>query len=309
MFQIADCLAEAGHPVVIKHSNLRLPQHRYFSTENVNDYHPTDNLNPRMFEEVRDDVYYWTIFKLMTEGDIDVAFFGRERWAYLANHVKKPVFLYSHWPERPIPPKATILCNSGFTKREINRRWGVNAIVLNPPVYLDRYDPERDFDERDIDVISVGQFYHYKGFEILDELEGFNVHLVGTKVPDSKVPNRATIHEGVKFSELSELLSRAKVFVHPTWHEHFGIVVVEAMASGCPVVVHKSGGPWFNVVRGRYGLGFEGAKELRKKVSSLMDKKRWTRYKILSLERSMNYGKGRFKEKLGEVLNGVRTNH
>jgi Glycosyltransferase len=44
-------------------------------------------------------------------------------------------------------------------------------------------------------------------------------------------------------SEINSFMDRAKVFLHATINEHWGIAVAEAMARGLPIVVHKSAGP------------------------------------------------------------------
>jgi len=61
---------------------------------------------------------------------------------------------------------------------------------------------------------------------------------------------------------INEAMDRARVFLHATINEHWGIAVAEAMARGLPVVVHKSGGAWTDLAEeGRYGLGYETAEE------------------------------------------------
>lgn len=46
----------------------------------------------------------------------------------------------------------------------------------------------------------------------------------------------------VSRKKLIEIASHSKILVHATHGEHFGISVVEGMALGLPVIVHKSGG-------------------------------------------------------------------
>jgi glycosyltransferase involved in cell wall biosynthesis len=58
------------------------------------------------------------------------------------------------------------------------------------------------------------------------------------------------------------VLGRSTAFIHVRPHEPFGIVVAEAMAAGAIPIVHKSGGPWIDIVKmGRYGLGFSNEEE------------------------------------------------
>jgi glycosyltransferase involved in cell wall biosynthesis len=45
-----------------------------------------------------------------------------------------------------------------------------------------------------------------------------------------------------------EVLSSSMIFINSSRHEHFGINVVEAMASGTPVIVHRSGGSYCDII-------------------------------------------------------------
>ena len=52
----------------------------------------------------------------------------------------------------------------------------------------------------------------------------------------------------VSFDKLKSLLARATIGLHTMWNEHFGIGVVECMASGSIVLAHDSGGPKMDIV-------------------------------------------------------------
>ena len=62
---------------------------------------------------------------------------------------------------------------------------------------------------------------------------------------------------GVSDDQLSELYAGAKALLYPVEDEDFGIVPIEAMAYGTPVIAHNSGGPKETVVTGRNGLFFD----------------------------------------------------
>jgi len=57
--------------------------------------------------------------------------------------------------------------------------------------------------------------------------------------------------------ELGELYAGAKALLYPVEDEDFGMVPVEAMAHGIPVIAHKSGGPLETVIPGKTGILFE----------------------------------------------------
>lgn len=54
--------------------------------------------------------------------------------------------------------------------------------------------------------------------------------------------------------QLSHYFSRAKMTVVPSYYESFGMVAVEAMACGCPVIASNTGGLRHNVLHGKTGL-------------------------------------------------------
>ncbi|PIR59931.1 MAG: glycosyl transferase [Candidatus Pacebacteria bacterium CG10_big_fil_rev_8_21_14_0_10_44_54] len=61
--------------------------------------------------------------------------------------------------------------------------------------------------------------------------------------------------------QLSKLYGGAKALLYPVEDEDFGIVPVEAMAHGVPVIAHNSGGPCETVVSGKTGILFENLTE------------------------------------------------
>lgn len=58
------------------------------------------------------------------------------------------------------------------------------------------------------------------------------------------------------FTTLQEYFQRSSIGLHTMWNEHFGISVVEMMASGLIVVAHKSGGPALDIVTDETGKLF-----------------------------------------------------
>jgi glycosyltransferase involved in cell wall biosynthesis len=63
----------------------------------------------------------------------------------------------------------------------------------------------------------------------------------GERPPTTLPPHRVTFKGHVPFQELIELYRHASLFVFPSLYEGFGLPPLEAMASGCPVVVSRAG--------------------------------------------------------------------
>jgi glycosyltransferase involved in cell wall biosynthesis len=108
-------------------------------------------------------------------------------------------------------------------------------------------------------VVTVARFGQGKGVELVPEiasltdnnirfliiglLHDLNVfQAVKRRISELKLEGRVTLITDASCEKIKESLSKAKVYLHTTKMEHFGISIVEAMSMGCLPVVHNSGG-------------------------------------------------------------------
>ena len=125
------------------------------------------------------------------------------------------------------------------------------------------------------------------------------------------VEDRVELLTNVPFAEFARVLSEAKVYLHVMPHDHFGISVVEAMASGCVPVVHRSGGPWLDILdgqQGKYGFSYTSAKEAAESIDALVTDED-LRSKIISkaLIRAKEFDQAVFKRKIVEVVEKIAS--
>ncbi|KWX71277.1 glycosyltransferase family 4 protein [Paenibacillus jilunlii] len=131
----------------------------------------------------------------------------------------------------------------------LRERYGISVpLVL---LYVGRIAPEKD----------IATLLH--ALQLLPESVAAGVHLLvvgdGPLLPElrAQAPRNVTF-TGVKHGEeLAELYASADLFVFPSSTETFGNVVLEAMASGLPVVAAGAGGSKELVMPGRTGALFQ----------------------------------------------------
>lgn len=163
-----------------------------------------------------------------------------------------------------------VVVNSKFTKKFIDKEFGVDSFVLYPPVAVEKFKPKK----KENLILNVARFSNlmqskrqdvlietFKNFsksnskfklilaggaevgsddfvkQLEQEIKGFQIEVI--KSPDFKI--------------LKDLYGKAKIFVsaagykvdeekEPQKVEHFGIAVVESMAAGCVPIIYNAGG-------------------------------------------------------------------
>jgi len=172
-----------------------------------------------------------------------------------------------------------IFTNSHNIRSQVNRFYGLDAEVLYPPIDFDEYyySDDKDF------WLSVNRlvpkkrvFEQIQAFEQLDEqlliVGGIDdkFQQYGEKVVEtaSEMDN-VEIKGFVPDDALKELYSRCEGVIYLPYFEDFGIVPVEALASGKPVIAAAEGGPIETVVDGETGWLINPVpKQIRKAIKS-----------------------------------------
>lgn len=128
--------------------------------------------------------------------------------------------------------------------------------VINNGVDLDVFKPtESDFREKHSlkdKYIVLGVAINWemrKGLNTFIELskelpEGYQIVLVGTnnEIDKSLPSNIISIHKTESIKELKEIYTASDVLLNPTLEEAFGMVNIESLACGTPVITYNSGG-------------------------------------------------------------------
>ena len=316
---VADCLSKAGYQVDVfwkdKSIKRRIKERLNIKVERI-------NFTPRTFNSSGYDLIFFlsdgSIPFLSSKQNIlhfQVPFHG-VGGKKLLNRVK--LRRISH-----------IVCNSNFTKRFIDKEYGVNSLILYPPVAVDSFKP---LTKENI-ILSVGRFtdlLHNKRQDVLIEafkkmkIKGWKLMIVGgdeegkryvanLKKKSQRFP--IEIITNPRFDDLKRFYGQSKIFwtaagfgfdeeKEPEKAEHFGITTVEAMAAGCVPIVIKKGGQPEIVSEGRNGLLWTSEEELREKTLRMVNNQsEWLKLSMAAQKRAKDFSQERFCEEIQKLLN------
>lgn len=162
------------------------------------------------------------------------------------------------------------VCNSRNTQNRVKKYYGENAEIINPPTYTSLYkcNPSKNY------WLSVNRLINHKRIDL--QIKAFSLLpsekliIVGSyekganqfelykKYIESIKPANVEIINWVNDKDLKELYSSCKGFITTAQDEDFGMTVVEAMASGKPVIAPNEGGYKETVINEVTGLLLDG---------------------------------------------------
>jgi len=224
--------------------------------------------------------------------------------------------------EDPFESADYVLANSEYTAEAVHAIYGKMPEVLYPPAETEIFKKfSLPYEERQNAVVMIGRITREKRHGIvIDAISKTRskpkLKIVGGLSPADE-PYKSEIerfakeksvevefHINVPREEVAREAGSSKVFVHAIAGEHFGIAVVEGMASGTPVIVHRSGGAYYSIVnKNKFGKSFETVDELASEIDMLMENENeWKRYSELSSKRAEDFNEQKFYEKVYKLF-------
>lgn len=156
------------------------------------------------------------------------------------------------------------IANSNESKKRIKKYYGRSSTVLHPPVDTARFTPQRQRGEH---YVTTGRQLPYKRHDLAvraatklnKKLIVFGngpMHDKLVAIGGPTVEFRTDRYGNASDAELEKTFSTAKGFIFPA-EEDFGIVSIEALASGTPVIGYAKGGTTDIVTSDDLGVLFQ----------------------------------------------------
>jgi len=214
---------------------------------------------------------------------------------------------------RLLQKATTVVAQSKNTVQNVHRYYIEDLPVELIPLGINRPRITRgdrqkyNIEEDEIVLITVGRLIARKGLqqliEIFSKLENERVRLIvvgsGPEEPalrnianEYHISHRVVFTGQVNEQEKNELLDMADIYVSTSQHEGFGLVFLEGMAAGLPVVCYDHGGQTDFLEDGVTGFvtGLNDTDDFRSRLASLIaDSRMRDRMSAESLHRVEEY--------------------
>lgn len=205
------------------------------------------------------------------------------------------------------------IANSAHIQRDIKQYYDREAVVVHPPVGLERFKGI-NLQQKRSGFVTVGRLAPAKRTDIVVEActrlglpltvigDGPDYdrlrHLAGPTVTFLARANNSRASD----EEVARQLASARAFLFASFDD-FGIVSIEALAAGTPVIAYKAGGAPDYITEGKTGLFFEaqtvdslcGALETFQKTEGSFDHSLIRRY-------AQDFSSEVFKQRLRDLI-------
>jgi glycosyltransferase involved in cell wall biosynthesis len=200
------------------------------------------------------------------------------------------------------------IANSKLVKNRVKKYYGEEAKVIYPPLFLKNFKME-DQQEPGKYYLMVGRLVPYKkfdlGIQVFNKL-GLPLKIVGDgpqfRALKKMAHSNVELLGGLESSgeKLAKVYQNCKALVYPQ-EEDFGLVPLEAMASGKPVIAYGKGGALETVEERITGIFFK--KQDSKSLEQAIKKFEKMKFDPMVIrKRAESFSKKRFKKEIKDFL-------
>lgn len=156
------------------------------------------------------------------------------------------------WVKKVQPVSNELIALSDFIQNEFEKNHHIRPQYVIPPG-IDAKQFAISTKEKDVDMLATGSLIPLKQYDIFIEIVAeikkqlpvVKAVLIGDGPGKAKLQsliNKLGLQENITLTgklshpEVLELMQRTKVFLHPSSYEGFGMVCLEALAAGVPII-------------------------------------------------------------------------
>lgn len=203
------------------------------------------------------------------------------------------------------------LANSNFVARRIKKYYRKDAEVIHPPVSVGSFyiaEKQQDY------YLMVGRLIAYKRHDIAIQAFnklGFKLKIIGRgpemkrlqKMAESNIEFLGRVSE----EDLAKYYAECQAFIFPQ-EEDFGIVAIEALASGRPLIAYRGGDIPEHVEDGRTGIFFD--RQDPQEIMQAVGKFQKTSFDPQYIRRTaLGFDREIFKDKIRKHLEQLLAEH
>jgi glycosyltransferase involved in cell wall biosynthesis len=228
--------------------------------------------------------------------------------------------LHKHITTRNLKNASAVIAVGKYLKADINSFISRDIDVVPNVVNTDRFSLNREGSDT-IRIGVVGNLTPPKGIDILIDAvakiknknttlqivgDGLEMDNLKQLAKERGIENRCIFRGHIPPDNIGEFYKTTDIFVLPSKHETFGVVLVEAIASGIPVITTLCGEPE-NIVTPEIGIVANRAdsNDLATKIDTMIDTIDNYSPKELRDHAINNYGTDSFNNKIDEIYRRV----
>lgn len=234
------------------------------------------------------------------------------RFGKITQYLTGVMYLLRILDKYKVDKNALYIANSQIVRKRIKDFWDIESTVINPPVDTEYFKDFASFKKpKHLTLISAGRLVPYKQHNLaLMTARALNAHIIiaGSGPQENELRNiavefdvNATFIINPTREELAILIAGSSVMLHLAI-EDFGILPVEAMACGTPVVGFNEGG-LVETVNSKSGVLISEECEMIAAISKAVSLDR----RIVQKE-STRFSNQKFTREFSKALNAFTNN-
>ena len=217
------------------------------------------------------------------------------------------------WDKASADRVDTFLANSNFVAKRIKKYYRKDAMVIHPPVDVSRFYVAEKSERKDY-FLMVGRLIAYKRHDIA--IAAFNelklpLKIIGRGLEIERL--KALAGPTIEFlgripdDELPKYYAECRAFIFPQ-EEDFGIVAIEAMASGRPLIAFRGGDIAEHLEEGKTGIFFhhQDKESIKQAIQNFHDDDFEAQY---IRDAALRFDKDHFKAKIKGYIETLVNEH